>query len=213
MAEPQTKEATKDIQINLKNDYSKDGIKKLTSLAFILVIINIILLAFIALQYKSKPTEQHFILNEKRLFPLKSLSVPNVSTNTILTWAARAATDTYTYDFSNYTKKISELKQYYTDDGYASLLKALKSSGNFEEIKEAKLVVSSVPKRVPTIISEAKKDGKHIWLVEIPLLIAYKNASSQKQNTILLQLLITRVPTELSATGIGISQIKILPGT
>lgn len=193
------------------NQYVNDKVRTLISICIVLLISNILLLGFIAIQYISKPQEAHFALKPNgSLYKLRTLSAPNLSTNTLLAWATNAATDTYTYDFSNIERKIGDLKKYYTKKGYTSLLEAIKKSGNLKSIKQNKLTVSSTPRNVPTIIAESVNEkGEYFWLVEMPLLVSYRSSSDEKLKNLTISMLIVRVPTNESASGVGIAQIKI----
>ena len=58
------------------------------------------------------------------------------------------------------------------------------------------------------ILQEGMMNNVYSWKIQVPLLLTYQGASTTStQKTIVVNVLVTRVPTNLAPKGIGISQV------
>lgn len=141
----------------------------------------------------------------REVFPLTE---PNVTPTSLVNWVTQAVTSAYTLDFYNYQDNIDSLKQYFTFDGYDNYLTALNNSGTLKKIITDKLIVSAVAINTAVILQEGMMNNIYSWKVQIPLLLNYQGASTTStQKTVVVNVLINRVPTDLAPKGIGIAQI------
>lgn len=141
----------------------------------------------------------------REVFPLNE---PNVTPSSLVNWVTQAVTSAYTIDFYNYQSNIDNLKQYFTNDGYDNYLTALDKSGTLKKIINEKLIVSAVAINTAVILQEGMMNDVYSWKIQIPVLLNYQGASTTStQKTIVVNVLINRVPTDLAPKGIGIAQI------
>ncbi|HSX19576.1 MAG TPA: DotI/IcmL family type IV secretion protein [Gammaproteobacteria bacterium] len=139
------------------------------------------------------------------VFPL---SEPNVTPSSLVKWITQAVTSAYTIDFYHYQDNIDALQQYFTTEGYQNYLLALKQSGSLKKIISDKLIVSAVAMDTAVIMQEGIMNNVYSWKIQIPLLLNYQGAStSSTQQQVVVNVLVTRVPTDIAPKGIGISQI------
>lgn len=139
------------------------------------------------------------------VFPL---SEPNVTPSSLIKWVTQAVTSSYTIDFYQYQDNIDGLKQYFTIDGYQNYLNSLTSSGSLSKIIKENLVMSAVATNTAVIMQQGMLNGVYFWKIQMPLLLNYQGASTTGiQKTIAVNVLVTRVPTDLAPKGIGIAQI------
>ncbi len=174
---------------------------------FALATILTSLAAFGADLLRPKPT---FYVNPpngptREIFPLDA---PNVTPSSLVNWVTQAVTSAYTIDFYNYQSNIDNLKQYFTIDGYDNYLTALNKSGTLKKIISDKLIVSAVAINTAVILQEGMMNNIYSWKIQIPVLLNYQGASTTStQKTIVVNVLVNRVPTDLAPKGIGIAQI------
>lgn len=139
------------------------------------------------------------------VFPL---SEPNVTTTSLLKWVTQAITNAYTIDFFHYQDNIDSLKDYFTMEGYQNYLSSINASGSLKKIIKDKLVVAAVAFDTGVVMQEGMMNGVYSWKVQLPLLLTYQGASTQStQKQIVVNALVTRVPTNIAPKGIGIAQI------
>jgi intracellular multiplication protein IcmL len=98
--------------------------------------------------------------------------------------------------------------------GYQYFLKALKDSNNLDAVQNKKLVVSAVPTGAPVILkkgifNDGSPLGVYGWTVQLPMELDYRSSTEQFKQRIVLTMLITRVPTLESPSGVGIASFVI----
>jgi intracellular multiplication protein IcmL len=185
-----------------------------TSLLFgSLILMGVIFLLFgwdfYARTHKDAPTFFAVMADEK-VVRLRALNAPNLTTQALLDWASQAATTVYTLNFNNYQEVIRKARIYFTQAGYDNFKEAINSAGITSSIIKKRLVVSAVVTDTPVVLKEAILDsGYYAWQVQLPMLLTYQSAGDQVQSRILLTLLITRVPSSESVTGIGIASFIV----
>lgn len=132
-----------------------------------------------------------------------------ISPDVILQWANYAATKTFTYDFQNYDKQFSELKQCYTTAGWQSFIEAMKASNNLKATQDEHLFVSAKVNGDSQLLSQSTGDTQPSWLVRIPLKVTYQNQDREVSQDMYIDLTIKTiygVPAHL-----GINQIIASP--
>lgn len=176
---------------------------------YFFVFIGLLSLVIAILAFYMRAPQRYFVYSpsnvETELFPLNE---PNVTPSSLIKWATMAATSAYTLDFYQYQANIDALREFFTTDGYAKYLQSLDASDSLSRIISEKLIVSAVATDTAVILQEGELSGVYTWRLQIPLLLSYQGASeSSVQKTIVVSLIITRVPTTDAPKGIGIAQI------
>ena len=131
---------------------------------------------------------------------------PNVTTKALLNWATLAATSAHTLDFFNYQENLNNLKPFFTVVGYKKFLSS--SAGLVDNIIKEKLILTAAAIGSAVIIWEDyAADGIYTWRIQVPLLLTYIGQGAKKEQFVISSLTVTKVPTNLAATGIGITQM------
>lgn len=199
----------------LRNEFYRDRYRYLMGTCILLIGIVSSLIAFSYYMYATRPTPKYFATTpDGKLLEMMPLNQPNLQTNTLLQWSARAATSAYTFNFVNYKAALQEVGKYFTEPGYESFLKALKDSNNLDAVKTKKLVVSAVPTGTPVILKKGilKTNDQYGWEIQVPLLISYQSANDLLQQSIIVTMLIVRISTLESPDGIGIERFIVEEG-
>ena len=200
--------------VMLRNNFYRDNFRRL--MVFCLLLLAIIggLMGYIYYLQTHQPTPKYFATtHDGKLIQLVPLNQPNLSTNALLQWAVEAATAAYTFNFVNYRKALQDSRIYFTKLGYQNFLKALTESRNLEAVQTKKLVVSAVPTGAPVVLREgATSGGLYAWQVQFPMLLTYQSASETITQSIVITMLITRVPTLESPKGVGIASFVVREG-
>lgn len=130
--------------------------------------------------------------------------LPNLTPNTILKFAAKAAVAAYTFDFVNYKGQISNVRNYFTPAGWNSYLDSV--SKVVKSITANKLFVTGVANGTPVISNQGDLQGTYSWRVQIPFLVTYQSSTTAQQAKYTVLITIIRVPTTTDPLGIGIDQ-------
>lgn len=193
--------------VRFRNQFYRDGYRRVLSILLISFLINAALVAFIYYQYATRPTPTYFATNEdgtlKELIPLNE---PYVNQEQLLSWASQAAIAAYSFNFLDYRSNLQNARKYFTPKGFDDYVKVLDSSGNLQTVIKNRLVVKPVITDVPIIVKEGLIAGEGVygWRIQIPMLIQYVSASDKIEQPVLATLLIKRVSTLGSSEGIAI---------
>ena len=199
----------------IRNDFYRDGQRKLVLILLTSIITNLLLGAMLAYIMSHPPAPKYFATSiNGRITPLYPLDEPNQSDSAVLQWANQAAIASFTYNFVNYRSELQAASGFFTAEGWEQFLTALKLSNNLDAVKDKKMIVSAVATQAPVILKKGVMlNDRYEWKVQMPILVTYQSASEFSQQSNIVTMLITRVSTLNSPRGIGISQFIVGPAT
>lgn len=191
-----------------RNAYYRDGFRNLVKIAVLQGMAIVALIAALAITISvSRPQDRFFATtSDGRLIRMVALNEPNMNDAAIVSWAARAASDVMTFGFHDYQRRLQEASTYFTRRGWQSFTEALDRSRVIEGIQQGQRVVTAAPKSAPVISQQGLVDGVYRWVVELPLIVTYQSGTAQQSDTINVQLVLVRVSTLDSPSGVGIQQ-------
>ena len=195
----------------LPPNFYREGFRRLMKLSLLLILVIAGLIGYIFFQRFTYPKQEYFITTSNgQIHPIQpTLKKPNLSYNTVIQWASKAATAAYTLNFFTLDQEIEKLRPYFTPDGFTNFKNALTLSGKTKQIKEKKLIVSSVRTGYPVLLKENQSDNANeaqSWQVQLPMLVTYQSASDRTQVHVTITMLLTEVDTTENPKGIGIEQ-------
>ena len=209
-SDPQQPETTTPLgNVVIRNQFYRDGYRTLIKIAlFEGIAIVGLLLTFIVYINLHTPVRTYFATTEDgRVIPMVPLSQANLTKPALLSWAAQAASETMTFGFHDYRRRLQESSRHFTRRGWGSFTKALQDSGMIETVTENRQVISATPSGAPTILAEGlMPNGVYRWEVEMPMLITYELGQTRRNDNKNVRLVIVRVPKLESANGVGIEQ-------
>jgi len=193
----------------IRNQFYRDGYRTLLKVSVIqgIAIVGMIL-TFIVFLNTYTPTKTYFATTEDgRVVPMIPLSQANLSKPALLSWAAQAASETMTFGFHDYRRRLQESSRHFTRGGWGSFTRALQDSGIIETVTKNRQVISATPRSAPTILAEGlMPNGVYRWEVEMPILVTYELGQSKRNDSMNIRLVLVRVPKLESANGVGIEQ-------
>lgn len=195
-------------RVIVRNEFYRDGYRTLLKVAFIEAIAIIgLIVAMVVIVNVYQPENRYFATTEDgRVVPMVPMSEPNLSRPALLSWAAQSATETLTFGFHDYRRRLQEASRHFTRQGWGSFVKALQEAGIIEAVEANRQVVSAAPRAAPTILSEGVMNGVYQWQVEMPMMITYQFGQQQRNVSMNIRLTIVRVPRLESPNGVGIEQ-------
>ena len=211
-AKPDTKAKAQPIKglnaVAVRNNYYRDGYRMLKLAAVFQALIALVLGVIILYLVNTQEVKYvYFATTEDgRLVKMSALSEPNLSTPALMSWSAQAVSQTMTFGFHDYKKRLQESSRFFTRAGWSKFTQALEKSGIMTAVESNQQVVTAAPKRAPVIVREGMKNGRYEWYVEIPMSITYKAGAKVRAESPLVRLKIVRVPKLENAHGVGIEQ-------
>jgi intracellular multiplication protein IcmL len=158
------------------------------------------------------PIERFFYTDGKGTpYEITPLDQPVMSEAELLMWTVKSITASYNVNFSEYREQLTRAAAHFTVRGWNSFGAEYIHSLNFEKMKEARLVVTAVPERAPTIRDQAVIDGKKTYKIEAPIVVTYENENGHRDQRLLVTVIVVRMPVADHPDGIAIDQINAPP--
>lgn len=139
------------------------------------------------------------------VLPLDALSSPVVTTEYIQQWAEMVARKAYNLDFLNFNQSLSQVRPYFSDDGWVAFQDALTKAGLLSKIQQEKLTLSAVANGPVVILKRYVTAGRYSWDVQLPLLVTYNSSSMQAKQQLYIAMTIRRVPELATPQGIAVT--------
>lgn len=159
------------------------------------------------------PPAVHYFYTDGKGTPriVQPLDEPVMSDADMLTWTADSVVAAFTLDFRHYPKQMADAAQHFSVQGWNSYGAAFIASGNFEKLKQARLVVSAVPERAPIIHNRGLVGDTYEYEVQFPMMVTYENENSVMNQHLIVTVRIVRTPDRKHVDGIMIDQINLPP--
>lgn len=213
-APPEAHDGTRLGSVVVRNEFYRDGYRSILKLAVFqsVIIIGLIGVMFFVVHIH-QPENRYFATTEDgRLIPMVPLNQPNLSTPALMSWVAQSATEVMTFGFNDYRRRLQQSSKNFTRKGWESFTQALQRSRIIEMVESNQQVVTAAPRGAPILESEGLVQGRYQWVVQVPMILTYQSGSKTRSTSLLVTLVVVRVPRLESASGVGIEQWIAVPG-
>jgi len=200
-------------KVVVRNEFYRDGYRSLLKIALIqvVVIIGLIGAMYFVIQ-THQPENRYFATTEDgRLVPMIALSEPNMSVPALMSWVAQSSTEVMTFGFNDYRRRLQESSRNFTRRGWESFTQALQRSRIIEMVEANQQVVTAAPQGAPILESQGLVAGRYQWIVQLPMVLTYQSGARSRTDSLLVTVVIVRVPRLESPNGIGIEQWIAVP--
>ena len=188
--------------------------ERMSKTLLVMVFVSAVLLvSFLVILYH-KPEPVYFATRvDGGVLPLVPLSTPFLTDGQVTNFAVEAVTHAMTIDFANWRNDLLSASKYFEQpEGWNNFLDAMEISGMLNYIRDHRLV-STVVASGAVITSSGLAEGKnYTWKVQIPLVITYESASEISRDSLLAELVVSRLPTWEAPDAVGVSRIVVKPG-
>ncbi len=192
----------------VRNEFYRDGYRNFLRVILLqgIVIVGLILAMLYVIKVH-QPENRYFATTEDgRLVPMVPLNEPNLSTPALMSWVAQACTEVMTFGFSDYRRRLQEASRNFTRRGWDSFTTALEASRIIEMVEANQQVVNAAPSGAPILQSHGEFAGRYQWIIELPLALTYQSGDRRQMKTMLVTVVVVRVPRLESPNGVGIEQ-------
>jgi intracellular multiplication protein IcmL len=192
----------------VRNEFYRDGFRNLMWLAIAeAVIIVIMLVTFISYMTTFRSQDHYFATTaDGRIMQLLPLDRPNMMTSALLSWAAQRGSEVMTFGFHDYQRRLQTSSRFFTRHGWETFAAALQQSRIIESVEALQQVVSAQPRSAPILQQEGIFNGKYRWVIRLPLTVKYQSGTNSRTDNLMVELVITRVPSLENPDGVGIEQ-------
>jgi intracellular multiplication protein IcmL len=200
-------------KVVIRNEFYRDGYRSILKLAVFqsMIILGLVGLMFYVV-HVHQPENRYFATTEDgRLVPMIALTEPNLSTPALMSWVAQATTEVMTFGFNDYRRRLQEASRNFTRQGWESFTEALQKSRIIETVETNQQVVTAAPQGAPILQSEGVVAGRYQWIIQIPMVLSYQSGSKTRSDSLLVTVVVVRLPRLESPNGIGIEQWIAVP--
>ncbi len=188
----------------------KHGFNRVLKLLFLSLGANIICAGTVVFLLCNPPKPTYFATSGDTILELIPLSKPVLTHNKLLDWTSGIIIEAVSLDFVKWRKQLSDLREYFSANAYASYLDSLETSGALAMVKEKRLSVSATKTGAPVIVASGIIDGKATWRIEFPLIVSYESSQGvESTQKLLATVLIARASTATTKHGVLIEQIVL----
>ncbi|MBS0290733.1 MAG: DotI/IcmL family type IV secretion protein [Proteobacteria bacterium] len=166
------------------------------------------------LQMRMKEIEVRLSLIERDLAELKHNKMPsvpleqaNLPSPQVLIWTSENIEQIYTYNYKDFPQVLTQIRGYFTQQGYDSYMKALDESKNLQAVQDKRLYVTAKVAQKGKVVKEGIVNGIYTWEVQIPIDVTYKSTTESVVQKLQANVEVVRVPSNDSPVGIAIHSI------
>lgn len=190
----------------LRNDFYRDGFRKLVLVLFGLVIANVASFSAVYWIISHPPQTKYFATSpDGRIVPVNPLSQKVYSNAEIQSWATSVILKSFAFDFVNYRQQLQDVAGSYTGLGWRSFQKALTDSRELDTVISQRAVMSALPSGAPTILTQQVNNGRYSWMIKLPIVLRIQGPIQITQPmNVMVQ--IDRVSLVNNPKGIGVSR-------
>jgi intracellular multiplication protein IcmL len=199
----------------VRNEFYHDGFRNLIRIAIGgAIIIVALILTFIAYINMAKSRDHYFATtSDGRIMQLTPPQYANMGDSALLSWATQTASEVMTFGYHDYERRMDDCAQYLTPHGWETFRNALRMSRVIDSVQALQQVVSAEPSSAPSITWQGAFNGEYRWVVQLPLRVTYQSGTESRIDNPIVTLVIKRVPSLESQSGVGIDQwIETQPG-
>jgi len=202
--------ADEQVVLELRQDFYKDGIDRVklivSGISAAVACLGLLMLYL----YVATPKPVIFpVEQEWRVQSQVGLDQPYLSAPALLQWVNDAMRNAFIYDFSHYNEQLKKASQYFTSDGWKVFLNQLNNYANYNTVQGNKTFINGVPAGAPVILNQGVLSGRYAWWVKVPITIHYETINRFWSRDLVLQVLLVRVSTENSLSGVGIENVIV----
>lgn len=197
--------------IRLRNDFYRDGFR---SIVLTLCVMSAAIASLIAASlylYLEKPAPIEFATdNEWRIVPPIPLNQPYLQTSDLVQWVSNALPALFTCNFLNYDLRLKANAQHFTPNGWKRAQDLLTIYAPYNTIQNSKSFVNGSAGGAPFVLNQGLLSGIYGWWVQMPVNVSYSNLEGGNTLSLMLQVLVMRVPTLNNLYGVAIDNIIVV---
>ena len=196
------------VTVVTRNEFYRDGFRNMIRIAILeAIIICGLIVAIIVYMNNAKPSDRYFATTaDGRIMQLVPLDRENMNISALMSWVAQAATETMTFGFHDYQRRLQQASRHFTRRGWESFATALQKAGIIESVTAQQQVVSAEPRAAPILVQQGVINGKYRWLITLPLRVTYRAGMQSRTDNLKVTMVVERVPSLENPAGVGIEQ-------
>jgi intracellular multiplication protein IcmL len=191
-----------------RNEFYRDGFRNMMRLAVIEgVVIITLILALIVYMTTAKPNDRYFATTaDGRIMQLVPLDRPNMNVSALMSWVAQAVSETMTFGYHDYQRRLQQASRHFTRRGWESFATALQRAKIIDSVTATQQVVTAEPRSASILENQGVINGKYRWIIRLPIRVTYRSGAQSRTDDLTVTLVVDRVPSLENPAGVGIEQ-------
>jgi len=193
-----------------KNEMYRRAYPKLLLVFVCLSVLAVILTFTLTVITLTQPKAKNYAaLSTGEITPIYAYSEPVLTDSYIRSWATLASRSVLNLSFNNYKAELQKASIYFEPAAFQLLSKTLVEKGYVKALTHAKLLMRSYVNGQVVIVWQGKENGQFVWKVQLPISVRYEGASGEVVKSMIVNMVISRVPTADNPRAILIKSISI----
>jgi len=143
--------------------------------------------------------------------PVVALDSPIVDDTELLEWSVKSILAAYNVDYYNYPVELNAASRRFTVRGWNTFAASYISTGNFDELKRARLLCHAQSQRAAVIHQTSYVQGALAYQVQVPITQTCENVNQSSTNNLLITALVVRTNADDHPDGLVIDQLVAAP--
>jgi len=139
--------------------------------------------------------------------PIVALDSPIVDDVQLLQWTVHAILSTYSFDYHNYPSQLNTAGRSFTPEGWKSFADSYIASGNYEQMRRARLLCYAQAQRAATIPSTEIIGGRLAYHVEFPMVQTCENTQQFTTQSMTMAATVMRTDDQRHPEGLVIERL------
>lgn len=193
-----------------KNEMYRRAYPKLLLVFILLCSIAVALtLTLTIITIKQPKPENYAALSTGQIVPIFAYSEPVLTDSYIRSWATFASRSVLNLSFNNYKAELKKASVFFLPQAFKLLNKSLSENGYLKGLISSKLIMRSYVNGPVVIPWQGIENGNFVWKVQLPITVRYEGASGEVSKSLIVRLVIQRVPTADNPRAILIKSIHL----
>jgi intracellular multiplication protein IcmL len=217
----ESKDDLNDLELHIltSRERLKAVIQSHTALIKIAVMLTYITAALVTISLifvvKMEPKNQYFASsNDGRIVKLVPMNRPLMSLQGVENFAAKAISNTFTFDYANYQKQMTANANSFTNTAFSDIKKALQGNdGIISETLKNNWVVTANVMAAPQVVKQGEigKTGIYGWRLIYPVTMTFQNEHDTRSSRYTVDVVVVRVNQKNHPRGVAIQKLTLTP--
>lgn len=199
--------------VTIEDNYYRDCFGRVLFIGASLLASIAALFAMVIYVYLTEPPPVTFKVGDDwRIVAPVDIQEPYLSEGELLQWVSDTLPKLFKVDFLHVDDQLSDLKPYFTENGYQIFLSQFNNNIDRNRLQTGKLFVTTEITEAPVILNQGLLSSRYAWWVQIPINIGYAGMEVVPSVAVTLKFLIVRTETSNNLTGVAIDNVVVEKG-
>ena len=193
----------------------KEGRNKSKLIWALLVVLGISIAGNVVQFQYLPPTIVVSETEDGRIRPLPTIDQPIFTNQYVMTWAANMFESLYDIPFTEVSAYPGRIRNFMLPKSADQFVQGLRDAGIIDKVTQERRILRGVRTAPPTVTNSFLKNGRYIWVVEMPLSAVFEGAggvSDRVVQNIVIRGYVGREHLMRSKDGLVIGSIEVYPG-